>query len=287
MEPINTPFRIAILMATYNGEQYLGEQIDSLLAQTFSDWHLFIHDDGSTDHTVSIVREYVRQQPERITLLEYPSQGGACNNFLSLLERVEAPYYMFCDQDDVWNKDKIQTEMERMQLIEEKATGSHPVLVYSDLMVVDASLRTLSNSFFDYSGIYPEFLTTFSELGAANPTTGCTMLFNQAVKDLLSFPLPDAVMHDALITLYTLKAKGSLVCIRKPLLSYRQHDSNTLGADEKGNHSFAQRLYHCQRTVRLNREQYRMLQELHYGSFWKYLYNKWKYKMRIICRQSR
>ena len=98
---------IAILMATYNGETYLKEQIDSLLAQTCQDWHLYVHDDGSKDGTVAIVKGYAEQYPEKVTLLDYPPQGGPCKNFLSMMEKVEAPYYMFCDQDDVWMPEKL------------------------------------------------------------------------------------------------------------------------------------------------------------------------------------
>ena len=97
-----SPNRIAILMATYNGAKYLREQIDSLLAQTCQDWHLFIHDDGSSDDTMSIVNQYIETHPDKITILDYPSQGGACKNFLSMLEQVDSSYYTFCDQDDVW-----------------------------------------------------------------------------------------------------------------------------------------------------------------------------------------
>jgi glycosyltransferase involved in cell wall biosynthesis len=105
MEQVKSTSTIAILMATYNGEKYLGEQIDSLLAQTNMDWQLYIHDDGSTDNTQAILQEYA-QKHSNIHILEYESQRGAMKNFLSLLQRVEADYYMFCDQDDVWLKQK-------------------------------------------------------------------------------------------------------------------------------------------------------------------------------------
>lgn len=267
-------------MATYNGEQYLGEQIDSLLAQTYKDWHLYIHDDGSKDSTIAVIKEYCQQHPDKISLLEYPSQEGACKNFMSLLERVDAPYYMFCDQDDVWMPEKMETEMNLLESHEERGV-SRPILIYSDLVVVDAQLSTINKSFFEYAGIHPEFLTTFNELGADNPVTGCTMLFNKAVKDILPSPFSNAIMHDAFITLCTLKANGILSCLRTPLLLYRQHDSNTLGASDKSNHALAQRLYHWRRTIKLNKERFNMLRELDYGSFWKFIYYKLKYKVRI------
>ena len=136
MEQIKSTSTIAILMATYNGEKYLGEQIDSLLAQTYKDWHLYIHDDGSTDNTNAILQEYA-QKHSNIHVLEYESQRGAMRNFLSLLQRVEADYYMFCDQDDVWLKEKVELSFEEMKR-QEAACQGKPIIVYTDLYVTDA-----------------------------------------------------------------------------------------------------------------------------------------------------
>ena len=112
--------KIAILMATYNGKDYIGEQIDSLLAQSFTNWHLYIHDDGSTDGTDKVIHQYENRYPQHISILNYPSQGGACGNFLSMLENVSADYYMFCDQDDVWLPEKIERTFERMKTAEQQ-----------------------------------------------------------------------------------------------------------------------------------------------------------------------
>ena len=83
---------IAILMATYNGERFLREQLDSIMVQTCHDWHLYVHDDGSTDATMDILKDYAGRFPQQISLLDYASQGGACRNFLSMMERVDAIY---------------------------------------------------------------------------------------------------------------------------------------------------------------------------------------------------
>ena len=139
---------IAILMATYNGEKYLREQIDSLLNQTCQDWHLYVHDDGSKDGTVNIVKSYAERYPDKVTLLDYPPQGGACRNFLSLLEKAEARYYMFCDQDDVWLPEKIALSLEEMKR-QEALHLQKPVVIHTDLHIVDDKLTVIGKADFD------------------------------------------------------------------------------------------------------------------------------------------
>ena len=114
---------IAILLAACNGERYLAEQLDSLLDQSFTDWRLYIHDDGSKDGTNTILKAYAGKYPNRIRLIQAPPTGGAKDNFLFLLRTVDAPYIMFCDQDDVWMREKIEKTYRRMRMIE----GEGPV----------------------------------------------------------------------------------------------------------------------------------------------------------------
>ena len=128
MEPITTTQhpRIAILMATYNGERFLAEQIASILGQANHDWHLYIHDDGSKDNTVNILNDHAMKHPDEITVLDYPPQGGALSNFMSLLERVEADYYMFSDQDDVWMPEKVELTLQKIREMEKTYSTNVP-----------------------------------------------------------------------------------------------------------------------------------------------------------------
>ncbi len=279
MEQIKSTSTIAILMATYNGEKYLGEQIDSLLAQTYKDWHLYIHDDGSTDNTQAILREYAKKH-SNIHILGYESQKGAMRNFLSLLQRVEADYYMFCDQDDVWLKEKVELSFKEMKR-QEAAFQGKPIIVYTDLYVTDAALNITCNSFWQEICLYPEFITTFDEMAASTAITGCAMLFNRQVKDSVVFPATHATMHDAWITACTLRKNGKIFPIFQQMVYYRQHEDNCVGSDDLNHIDLAYRIRNFRTMQRKNWQLYRMLRSLGYGSIFKFFYYKWKYKKRI------
>ena len=240
---------IAILMATYNGAAYLSQQLDSLLGQTFADWHLYIHDDGSTDETNDILARYADVYPQQITVFDYPSQGGACRNFLSLLERVEAPYYMFCDQDDVWLSGKIEKTFHRMQE-EEGRHGKSPVIVHSDLCLVDARLNRLSPSFIRDQQIKIDKIKTFDDYASTNTVTGCAMMLNQEARQIMKRPYDKALMHDAWICLSVAANDGIVAFIDEPLVLYRQHGDNTLGARDMSKFTWLSKLRNLRRMMR-------------------------------------
>lgn len=275
MEPINN--HIAILMATYNGERYLSEQIRSILTQTCQDWHLYIHDDGSTDKTVDMLKEYVFQYPHQITLLDYPSQGGACLNFMSMLEQVDAPHYMFCDQDDVWLPEKIETEYLKIQEIEKKLPET-PIIVNTDLTVVDENLKCISHSFWELSGINTHFLRKYVDYAANNAVTGCTMLFNKAVKRAIKHPYKEALMHDSWITLSVAAAKGTIYYIPQQLVLYRQHGHNTLGVRDVKELTWKYRLRNAILMLKKNQAHYRQMNAISPISLTNYIIAKIRYK---------
>ena len=131
--------RIDILLATYNGEKYLRDQIDSILNQTYADFNLIISDDASTDDTVKILEEY-KKKDSRITVYIQEKNIGSNNNFEFLLTKVQNDYYMLSDQDDIWEKEKIEKSVKKI-----KETNAD--LVFSDLAVVDANLNIINESF--------------------------------------------------------------------------------------------------------------------------------------------
>ena len=220
--------KIAILMATYNGEKYICQQIDSILSQTCKDWELYIHDDGSTDNTIAVVESYVEKYPNKIHLIDGKSTGGAKYNFFYMFGQVEAPYYMTCDQDDVWLDKKIELTYDKMLTIENKADV--PCLVYTELRVVDSELNTIADTMSGYQSLDCH-KRTINQFILQNSVTGCTMMVNMALRDkmLRITDIDNTIMHDWWAALVAAQF-GKTAFIDEPTILYRQHGDNSLGA---------------------------------------------------------
>jgi len=220
--------KIAILMATYNGEKYICQQIDSILSQTCTDWELYIHDDGSTDNTIAVVESYVEKYPDKIHLIDGKSTGGAKYNFFYMFGQVEAPYYMTCDQDDVWLDKKIELTYDKMLAIEDKADV--PCLVYTELRVVDSELNTIADTMSEYQSLDCH-KRTINQFILQNSVTGCTMMINRALRDkmLRITDIDNTIMHDWWAALVAAQF-GKTAFIDEATILYRQHGDNSLGA---------------------------------------------------------
>lgn len=220
--------KVDILLATYNGEQYLREQLNSILSQSYSNFRLLISDDLSTDSTREILAEYV-EKDKRIIIFNQEKNLGVVKNFEFLLKKVENKYYMFSDQDDIWKENKIEKSI---QTLEE--TNSD--LVYTDLEVVDENLNVTYESYWKLKGIYNKIkkYNNFESLYLNNFVTGCTMLSKkELIKEVL--PLPNTskfVLHDYWIPLI-LSQKHKITYIEEPLIKYRQHKNNKVGSKKK------------------------------------------------------
>lgn len=252
---------IAILLASYNGADFIREQLDSLMSQSFQDWSLFIHDDGSNDGTVEIIHEYEEKFPNKIFIIQAPSTGGAKHNFMFLLNYVDAPYIMFCDQDDVWLKNKIELTLNRMKSVE----YNKPALVYSDLFVVDQDLVELSPSLSKYSN-FDHNKKCSSDYLAENVVTGCTVMINRKLRNICikATDLNKIVMHDWWIALVASKF-GVISFISKSLVLYRQHLSNSVGARKKNLSYFFYKLSNIDlvlNSLAFSKKQARYLSEL-------------------------
>lgn len=217
--------RVDILLATYNGENYLVEQLESILSQTYSNFRLLISDDCSTDGTRKILEEY-KERDSRIQLFFQGKNLGVIKNFEYLLKKVESKYYMLSDQDDIWKENKIEKSVEKLE-------NSESDLVYTDLEVVDANLNVTYESYWKLKGIYKKIkkYNNFEALYLNNFVTGCTLISKgEYIRDVL--PLPDTskfVLHDYWIALIV-SQKGKISYIEEPLIKYRQHKNNKIGS---------------------------------------------------------
>lgn len=264
---------VAILMATYNGAFYLEEQIKSILSQTYSDWLLYIHDDGSSDSTVQIIMDYCERYPYKIYYMKDDVQHrGAAYSFLWLLKQVDADYYMFADQDDVWLSDKIQNAMNIMVDLEKNNSLSIPILYHTDLVVVDSELNTISSSLWRFSHLF-NIINNPLFYSINNIVTGCTMLINKQCKNILPFEDKDVLMHDYWILLYVLKNKGVVYSNHKADILYRQHGNNVLGCAGYST-SLKKRMLNFKRSLYYNYRIYRSVNRILGMSLFKYLYAK-------------
>lgn len=223
--------RIDILMATYNGEHFVSEQIDSILKQTYTEFRLFICDDMSTDKTVSIINKYQENHPDRIKIVLAKQKYGANQCFSYLLTHADSDYIMFADQDDVWNQEKLKLTLEGMKKEESINGKEEPILVHSDLVVVDHNLNMLCNSFWKYAHLFPKLGSHLNRLLLQNVVTGCTAMINRAAL-LRITPVPEKVVQHDWWAALVVAATGHIKYIDQALTYYRQHSSNVIGANK-------------------------------------------------------
>lgn len=222
--------KLAILMATYNGEKYIKEQIESILSQTYQEFDVYIRDDNSKDNTLNIINEYARKYPNKIFIVKDENIAkGAYKNFMLLLEYVKKmdkyDLFMFSDQDDVWLKNKVEIVVNKYN---EQLDKNMPILIHTDLYVVDKDLNIISNSFVKYSKLRSDY-TEFNKYLVQNNVTGCTMLINKKLVNLVNFKIEYVIMHDWYFALIA-SSFGKVIYIDKPTINYRQHGDNTVGA---------------------------------------------------------
>lgn len=224
--------KIDVLMATYNGEKYLKEQIDSILNQTYQNIHLIISDDCSTDKTREILKTY--EENERISVFYQEKNLGYVKNFEFLLKQVENNLYMLSDQDDFWMPEKIEKSVEKLQ-------NENLDLVFGDLEVVDENLNTIYNSFSKFMLLDRKIkreLNTNKLQYLYNCMTGCTILSKKEFLDKI-LPLPTNskyMIHDYWMGL-VISLNGKVGYLEEPYIKYRQHGNNQVGTD-KISHKF-------------------------------------------------
>jgi len=208
--------RVLVLLSTYNGEKYIGEQIDSIIVQENVDVSILIRDDGSNDNTVQLLANY---ESNKIRLIK-GENVGATQSFIKLIEECEGcEYYAFADQDDVWDSDKLFVAIQELE-----KHRDIPALYSSNTRLVDFKLNVISK----------ENKNPKIDLGSAlvkNYVTGCTTVFNDLLmKQLKKYSPSNVAYHDWWANLITLSVGGISIYDDTPHISYRQHEHNVVGA---------------------------------------------------------
>lgn len=224
---------VAILLATYNGEKYIENQIESLENQTDKNFHIYISDDGSTDKTYNIIKSLELKYSNISVLEKHEQTKSSCNNFLYLLDNITADIFLFCDQDDLWHPDHVSTLVnEYLNLTKEDR--KKPICIHADLTVVDSNLNKLENSFFSYQQL-PKTVSRYFYF-IQNNVTGCSMLINNELKKFvfhnpvfLKEKLNDLLMHDSFFAAIA-NIFGKVIFVDKQIIDYRQHNGNVVGA---------------------------------------------------------
>lgn len=215
--------KVNILMSTYNGQQFLAEQIRSIQEQSYTDWTLFIRDDGSSDNTKEILKDF-EHQDSRIHLIDSDKSDnlGVIKSFHKLVNHDRADYYFFSDQDDVWLPNKLELSLKEAQ----NYLADFPLMVYMDLKVVNQDLEIMTESMVKSQSHHAN--TELVQELTENTVTGGVAMINHALAEMWQ-ETDDILMHDWYLALLA-SAFGNLVFIDQPGELYRQHSDNVLGA---------------------------------------------------------
>lgn len=218
---------VTILLATYNGERFIADQLDSLLQQTYKNWQLLVSDDGSTDKTPAIIEKYRSAHPQRIEVL--PNDGinrGSVLNFNRLFLAAKArraAYVMFCDQDDYWLPGKIERSLSLLLVMEVEKGAHTPLLIHTRFTYVNSDLSVISNKKNFHARKLP--VISLATMLIQNPVYGCTMMFNSALVAKINSIPACAENHDFWVSLVA-SAFGDIVYLPDSMILYRQHGGN-------------------------------------------------------------
>lgn len=216
---------VHILLATYQGQEYLDEQLASIALQSHTRWTLTISDDGSTDNTLEIARGFAQRSPQPVTIIHGPRRGST-HNFLHLVRSVApenaADLYAFCDQDDVWLPEKLTAAVQHWL---SHGAEEKPYLYCGRIQITDAELRPIGLS------STPSRPLTFGNALTQNIANGNTMVFNCQLLSFLRKVRPEhAVWHDWSAYQVATGCDGVIHYDHTPYVRYRQHSANVIGS---------------------------------------------------------
>ena len=218
---------IEILMATYNGEKYIKEQIESIISQTYKNWNLLIRDDGSTDRTLDIIREFIVKDKRIKLLIDDKGNLGYVKNFEELLKKSKAEYIFLCDQDDIWENEKLEKSL--FYLKEKKVIIHNAKIFYTEKKIKNYK-KTLGfkKKRFLKRVVFPEY-------------TGCCMGLKKEFLHIV-LPIPSGFpSHDIWIGMIA-EIKDEIYFINENLIKYRRHSQNVSATGEKSKNSLLKKL---------------------------------------------
>lgn len=253
---------IGICLATWNGAAFLNRQLESIAAQSFSDWHLYVRDDGSSDGTHRLLEGFFMQHPDRVTLVhDELGQLGACANFAALMAGTTEPYVAFSDQDDIWHEDKLTRTLDALRTLERTAAPDFPCMVHADRRLVDGQGQEIAASYWRSRKLAPGRLGAERHLSFCI-AAGSTMLINRALVCKASPVPPEARMYDCWLEL-TAQFFGAVAALDETVLDHRRHGGNASGPSQE-NDSPAQRRFSARvRRLLYSRETQREIYRLY------------------------
>ena len=227
----------SVVMATYNGERFLLEQLESLMVQEVLPDEIVVADDCSTDGSFEIVREFASAHQEiKWAVYRNDRNLGWKRNFKGAIARAHGEYVFLCDQDDVWLPNKIEITLKKMKSMERRFGKEKPALVHTDLVVVDEKLNVISKSFKKMMNADYGKIRINNEI-VQNTLTGCTVMYNKALAEYIKNTPKYMVMHDWWLMLIA-SAFGNIGIVNYQTVLYRQHGKNVVGTRNMRSYKF-------------------------------------------------
>ena len=243
---LNSDPKISIALCTYNGERYLKEQLDSFLRQKLLPYEIVACDDASTDSTVEILEDFARTAPFPIRIYRSEHNLGLIQNFSKAASLCTGDYVAFSDQDDIWLPDRLDASFHRMKEAEREYGSDIPLLVYSDMSIIDSEGLCLRPSFMKHEKVWHSDHDPLRRLLAQNIISGNTSLCNKVLMQV-SLPFPEVITnHDGWFALIAASI-GKIFFIPEALVLYRQHESNAVGTSptQKVNIKYIRYILNC------------------------------------------
>lgn len=267
---------VVVLLSTYNGEKYLEEQLMSLVNQRNIQVNILVRDDGSVDTTIDILDKW--QDAGKLKWYTGDNLRPEKSFMHLLFNAPKADYYAFCDQDDVWLPDKLSKTIDKMKNVESQYPDV-PIIIHSDMTVVNSELKKIHSSFWTYSRLRPDILNSYKYLAACNGVNGCTMLLNNKAREIIKekYFTQKVLLHDILCSLIVSANNGIIDYVDEPTMLYRQHEINVIGARHVDISFFLRKLLLFKEILNSNKERLKVLNRIKKISTINYLYYKIKY----------